>query len=136
MLVMASSLHTCTLIEDFLDALDSDAPRGAGGRRMMEDKLRLYLWWKGKLSERKAEGKGPIALPKGRDQVDIGVSEALRKKDRDRQDRQAKRRRVRGGGPVVGSGRDEAASGDGGRGGGGGLGEVEIKKEADNIAAL
>ncbi|KAI1787127.1 hypothetical protein LXA43DRAFT_1064555 [Ganoderma leucocontextum] len=128
-LVMAASLHTCTLIKDFLGALDSDAPRGARGRPMMEDKLRLYLWWKGKLSERKAEGKGPIALPKGTGEVDRGVSEALKKKDRDRQERQAKRRRVRGGGPVVGSGRDEAA-------GRGGLGEVEIKKEADDIAGF
>ncbi|KAM5544490.1 hypothetical protein V8D89_002150 [Ganoderma adspersum] len=113
-LVMASSLQTCTLIKDFLDGLESDAPRGAQGRRMMEDKLRLYLWWKGKLSERKAEGKGPIALPKGKDEAESGVSEGLKKKDRDRQDRQAKRRRVRGGGPAVGPGRDEAASGGGG----------------------
>ncbi|KAM5544497.1 hypothetical protein V8D89_002157 [Ganoderma adspersum] len=112
--VMASSLQTCTLIKDFLDALESDAPRGAQGRRMMEDKLRLYLWWKGKLSERKAEGKGPIALPKGKDEAESGVSEGLKKKDRDRQDRQAKRRRVRGGGPAAGPGRDEVASGGGG----------------------
>ena len=136
MLVMASSLHTCTLIKDFLDALEGDAPRGAQGRRMMEDKLRLYLWWKGKLSERKAEGKGPIALPQGKDQADSGMSEALKKKDRDRQERQAKRRRVRGGGPAVGLGRDEVASGGGSGGGGGGMGEVGIKQEADDIAAL
>ena len=128
---MASSLHTCTLIKDFLGALDTDAPRRAQGRRMMEDKLRLYLWWKGKLSERKAEGKGPIALPKERaDRGDGELSEALKKKDRDRVERQAKRRRVRGGGPVVvSSGREEAKSARG-------LGEVEIKKEADDIAAL
>ena len=130
MLVMASSLHTCTLIKDFLSALDTDAPRGAQGRRMMEDKLRLYLWWKGKLSERKAEGKVPIALPKSAERGDGELSEALKKKDRDRVERQAKRRRVRGGGPVVvSSGREEAKSARG-------LGEVEIKKEADDIAAL
>ncbi|KAM5544482.1 hypothetical protein V8D89_002142 [Ganoderma adspersum] len=116
--VMASSLQTCTLIKDFLDALESDAPRGAQGRRMMEDKLRLYLWWKGKLSERKAEGKGPIALPKGKDEAESGVSEGLKKKDWDRQERQAKRRRVRGGGPAAGPGRGEATSGGGGGGGG------------------
>ena len=47
---------------------------------MMEDKLRLYLWGKGKLSERKADGKGPIALPKAKDNY-TPVSEALKKKD-------------------------------------------------------
>ena len=54
----------------------------------MEDKLRLYLWWKGKLSERKAEGKAPIALPKGRDD-DTPISEALKKKDKERMERAA-----------------------------------------------
>ncbi|RDX42825.1 hypothetical protein OH76DRAFT_1362124 [Lentinus brumalis] len=92
-LVMASSLHTCTLIKDFLATMDADAPRGSQGRRMMEDKLRLYLWWKGKLSERKAEGKGPIALPKGKDNAQDEISEALKRKDREKQDRAASRRR-------------------------------------------
>ncbi|TFK81000.1 hypothetical protein K466DRAFT_502913 [Polyporus arcularius HHB13444] len=99
-LVMASSLHTCTLIKDFLATMDADAPRGSQGRRMMEDKLRLYLWWKGKLSERKAEGKGPIALPKGKDNAQDEISEALKRKDREKQDRAASRRRVRGGAPA------------------------------------
>ena len=53
---------------------------------MMEDKLKLYLWWKGKLSERKAEGKGPIALPKTTENGDNEVSEALKRKDRERQE--------------------------------------------------
>ena len=96
---------------------------------MMEDKLKLYLWWKGKLSERKAEGKGPIALPKITENGDNEVSEALKRKDRERQERQANRRRVRGGAPAVAPVRDKAATGKG-------LGDVEIKKEADDIAAL
>ncbi|KAI0644351.1 hypothetical protein C8Q79DRAFT_141818 [Trametes meyenii] len=134
-LVMASSLHTCTLIKDFLSTMKADAPRGSQGRRMMEDKLRLYLWWKGKLSERRAEGKGPIALPKGKDHSapapprpqDEAISEALKRKDRERQARAANRRRVRGGAPAAPvPSRDSAA--------GGQLGEVEIKKEADDIA--
>ncbi|RPD58723.1 hypothetical protein L226DRAFT_617201 [Lentinus tigrinus ALCF2SS1-7] len=124
-LVMASSLHTCTLIKDFLATMDADAPRGSQGRRMMEDKLRLYLWWKGKLSERKAEGKGPIALPKAKDNAQGEISEALKRKDREKQERAASRRRVRGGAPPAAtSGRDVA----------GATGEVEIKKEADDIA--
>ena len=96
---------------------------------MMEDKLKLYLWWKGKLSERKAEGKGPIALPKSTENGDNEVSEALKRKDRERQERQANRRRVRGGAPAVAPVRDKAATSKG-------LGDVEIKKEADDIAAL
>ncbi|KAH9846206.1 hypothetical protein C2E23DRAFT_853988 [Lenzites betulinus] len=134
-LVMASSLQTCTIIKDFLSTLKADAPRGSQGRRMMEDKLRLYLWWKGKLSERRADGKGPIALPQGKDksatapgasrQANDDVSEALKRKDRERQDRAMNRRRVRGGAPVAAapSTRDRTESG-----------EVEIKKEADEIA--
>ncbi|KAI0763850.1 hypothetical protein BD413DRAFT_698917 [Trametes elegans] len=138
-LVMASSLHTCTLIKDFLSTMDADAERGAQGRRMMEDKLRLYLWWKGKLSERRAEGKGPIALPKGKDNAATGpgarpgggggddVSEALKRKDRERQERALSRRRVRGGAPVAAApSRERTTSGI--------LGEGEIKKEADDIA--
>ncbi|KAI8974614.1 hypothetical protein BD414DRAFT_181511 [Trametes punicea] len=135
-LIMASSLHTSTLIKDFLSTMEPDAPRGSQGRRMMEDKLRLYLWWKGKLSERRAEGKGPIALPKGRDNSsspaatrgDDGVSEALRRKDKERQERAMNRRRIRGGAPpaAAAAARDRTANE--------GLPEGEIKKEADDIA--
>ncbi|OSD00090.1 hypothetical protein PYCCODRAFT_1371782 [Trametes coccinea BRFM310] len=131
-LIMASSLHTCTLIKDFLSTMDPSAPRGSQGRRMMEDKLRLYLWWKGKLSQRRSEGKGPIALPKGQDasrpKPDDGVSEALKRKDKERQERAMNRRRIRGGAPAaaVASTRDRTASG--------ALPEGEIKKEADDIA--
>ncbi|CDO72250.1 hypothetical protein BN946_scf184970.g102 [Trametes cinnabarina] len=134
-LIMASSLHTCTIIKDFLSTMDANAPRGSQGRRMMEDKLRLYLWWKGKLSERRAEGKGPIALPKGKDgsngasapKPDDGVSEALKRKDRERQQRAMNRRRIRGGAsaPAAPS-RDRTAIG--------ASPEGEIKQEADEIA--
>ena len=124
---MASSLHTCTLIKDFLATMDADAPRGSQGRRMMEDKLRLYLWWKGKLSERKAEGRGPIALPKGKDNAPDEISEALKRKDREKQERAASRRRVRGGAPAAAPTTREAAVA---------RGEVEIKQEADDIADL
>ena len=129
-LVMASSLHTCTLIKDFLGALDGDAPRGTQGKRMMEDKLRLYLWWKGKLSERKTDGKGPIALPKGRDDH-TPVSEAMKKKDEEKAKRAANRRRVRGGAPTPApaAGRDHASKP-------ATVDDVEIKQEADDIALL
>lgn len=120
--------------------MDQSAPRGMQGRKMMERKLRLYLWWKGKLSERKQGGKGPFALPDSshealdRDQTSKGsgdggediVSEALKRKDQMAKERGASRRRVRGGapgkmpavarkekkGPVIEEGemRDEAAT--------------------------
>ncbi|CDO77794.1 hypothetical protein BN946_scf184713.g2 [Trametes cinnabarina] len=86
-LIMASSLHTCTIIKNFLSTMDANVSRGSERRRMIEDKLRLSLWCKGKLSERRAEGKWRIALPKGKDGSNSasaskpadGVSEALKR---------------------------------------------------------
>jgi DNA excision repair protein ERCC-4 len=124
--------------------MDASAPEGSRGRAMMEKKLRLYLWWKGKLSTRKLEGKGPFGLPdksgdalntggyqkqKGlRDGDGDGVSEALKKKDQVMKERGASRRRVRGGAPA---------------GGGGGkkeqkdiIGEGEMRDEAERVANL
>ncbi|KAH9934024.1 uncharacterized protein BXZ73DRAFT_89675 [Epithele typhae] len=132
-LIMASSLHTCTLIKDFLRDLDSTAPRGEQGRQMMESKLRLYLWWKGKLSERKTDGKTPIALPKGRND-DTPISEALKKKDREKAERTASRRRVRGGAPAgAGNTREVVAPPivNAGK-----LDDIGIKQEAEDIAGF
>ena len=122
------SLSTCNLIKDFLASMDADAPRGTQGQRMMEDRLRLYLWWKGKLSERKADGRRPNALPTGRNDGESDVSDALKRKDRERQERQASRRRVRERAPAVVTTRRAS--------GRAALGDVEIKKEADDVAAL
>ncbi|KAK7689621.1 hypothetical protein QCA50_007414 [Cerrena zonata] len=86
--------------------MNSDAPLGSQGRKMMEDKLRLYLWWKGKLAERKQDGRTPFAMPSGQKSVALAaseISEALRRKDKERQARAANRRRVRGGGPSASS---------------------------------
>ncbi|CAL1710551.1 unnamed protein product [Somion occarium] len=111
-LIMTSSVRTCQLLTEFLSTMDPDAPPGSQGCRMMEDKLRLYLWWKGKLAQRKQEGKTGFALPTGqknpteRGAGDAEVSEALKKKDRERQARAASRRRVRGGGPAASSSRE------------------------------
>ncbi|OBZ77930.1 DNA repair protein rad16 [Grifola frondosa] len=106
-LIMASSLHTCTLLSEFLSSMDLHAPRGSQGRKMMEDKLRLYLWWKDDA---------------------VQVSEALQKKDREKRERAASRRRVRGGAPAAlceGHDRWKRARGSG---------EIVIKDEADDIA--
>ncbi len=76
---------------------------------MMEDKLRLNLWWKSKLIERKEEGRTPFALPVKNlteKNGEGGISEALKRKDKERQARAANRRRVRGGAPASTSHRD------------------------------
>lgn len=90
--------------------MDPSAPAGTQGKEMMERKLRLYLWWKGKLSARKEDGRRPFALPdksgealhRGDKTAAAGVSEALKKKDQVTKERGANRRRVRGGVPAGG----------------------------------
>ncbi|KAF9527873.1 hypothetical protein CPB83DRAFT_855339 [Crepidotus variabilis] len=128
-LIMTSSTRTCQLLTEFLSAVSEDpsAPRGAQGHTMMLRKLKLYLWWKGKLAEQKASGKAPIAfmgLPNEERARDVygfegntngrapgsGVSEALKKKDQEVAKRQQSRRRVRGGAPAVATGRDGATA--------------------------
>lgn len=135
-LIMTSSLRTCSLVNEFLSSLDANAPRGTRGRRMMLDKLHLYVWWKSKLSEKKKEGQGTFYMPDGRVRNDSNeggseVSEALRKKDRERQERSANRRRVRGGAPAPSTSRDIAESKISGL-----QGEASMREEADDIAAL
>ncbi|KAJ7889609.1 hypothetical protein B0H13DRAFT_2041364 [Mycena leptocephala] len=110
-LIMASSTRTCTLISEFLSTRAASAPKGAQGRPMMMHKLRLYLWWKRKLAERKQDGLPGFGLPdssghggpnQGYERMygsKEGISEALQRKDRERADRAASRRRVRGGAP-------------------------------------
>ncbi|KAJ7861733.1 hypothetical protein B0H14DRAFT_2741744 [Mycena olivaceomarginata] len=112
-LIMASSTRTCTLISEFLSTRDASAPKGAQGRPMMLHKLRLYLWWKRKLAERKQDGLPGFGLPdssghggpnQGYERMygaKEGISEALQRKDREKADRAAGRRRVRGGAPAA-----------------------------------
>jgi DNA excision repair protein ERCC-4 len=84
---------------------------------MMLQKLRLYLWWKGKLNERKQDGKSHFGLPDVSGLPNPGfqktygdgdnISDALKKKDRERAERAGNRRRVRGGAPANSEGRGE-----------------------------
>lgn len=73
---------------------------------MMMKKLRLYLWWKGKLSVRKQDGKTSFAMPDTtKNNFDkygdlSEISEALKKKDKEKAERSKCRRRVRGGAPA------------------------------------
>jgi hypothetical protein len=90
-LVMTSLTRTCSILTEFLSTMDTDALPGSRGRQMMMKKLRLYLWWKGKLSQRKQDGKKKkIAMPDTtRNNFDkygdlSDISEALKKKDREK----------------------------------------------------
>ncbi|KAF7318149.1 ERCC4 domain-containing protein [Mycena chlorophos] len=115
-LVMTSSTRTCRIVSEFLSSKDDALPKGAQGRSMLMRRLRVYLWWKTALARRKADGKPGFGMPdiipgqfgfaRGYT-VDeaassgAGISEALKKKDRDKADRNARRRRVRGGAPAA-----------------------------------
>ena len=85
--------------------MNVDAPKGERGRKMMESKLRRYLYWKGRLASQKngknrttAQTEKPAPQASG-SIGSSGVSEALQKKDRERAARSANRRRIRGGAP-------------------------------------
>jgi DNA excision repair protein ERCC-4 len=79
--------------------MNLDTPPGQQGRRLLEDRLRLYLYWKSRLATRPAETRPTLTTihedPSGVDEL----SPALRKKDRERAERAASRRRIRGGAP-------------------------------------
>ena len=79
--------------------MDSDALPGQRGRKMLEDKLRLYLYWKARLSARSAENQPPSVNNRQSSPGGDELDPALRKKDRDKAERAANRRRVRGGAP-------------------------------------
>jgi DNA excision repair protein ERCC-4 len=108
-LIMTSSTISANLIGEFLSGMDPDAPRGSQGRQIMLSKLRKYLWWKSKLEDEKQAGKPSTTLSgKLKDSGDAnqreedaseGLSEALKKKDREKAQRLASRRRMRGGAP-------------------------------------
>ncbi|KAF4562504.1 hypothetical protein EYR36_004165 [Pleurotus pulmonarius] len=100
-LVMTSSTREASILSDFLSDMDADAPPGTQGRKMMIRKLYSYLAWKGKLSFQQGNvGKGngsAFAVPTFERQNSTALSEALKKKDREKAERSAGRRRVRGG---------------------------------------
>lgn len=100
-LIMTATTRTATTISEYLSALKPDLPAGAQGRTMMETKLRRYLWWKAKLDENKGGAGAKTRVGGSLKQIgtDAGLSEALKKKDREKADRTASRRRVRGAAP-------------------------------------
>lgn len=102
-LVMSGSTRIGSVVSDFLSSIDHAAPAGQKGHRMMLRKLRSYLWWKSQLS-RAGNGDGAkriqaqVPFVAGDDESQ-GISEGLKKKDREAAQRAASRRRVRGGAP-------------------------------------
>ncbi|KAK0467113.1 uncharacterized protein EV420DRAFT_666448 [Desarmillaria tabescens] len=101
-LVMCSSTTTCNLLSDFMGSLDQTRPKGEWGRKLMMKKLRAWLFWKSRAAK---DGKTPAPRTnqeQGGDLDDV-LDEALKKKDRDKADRKASRRRVRGGAPAPAS---------------------------------
>ena len=135
-LIMSSSTRTSELISEFLATHDPEAPKGAQGRKMMEDKLKLYLWWKKKLASAKEDGRAVFGMPKGNGNAGKGgggVSEAMRRKDERSEKERGSRRRVRGGAPAP-SGGGERGNGTVERGSMGG--EGEMRNEASDIADL
>ncbi|THU85938.1 hypothetical protein K435DRAFT_731891 [Dendrothele bispora CBS 962.96] len=118
-LVMCSSDATCTLLTEYLAKMDNKRPKGEWGRRMMLRKLKSWLWWEQKKKQLMEKGgaagaaavvgynemllRGAGGLDDGGlgdDGIDDGISEALKKKDREKAQKQASRRRVRGAAPV------------------------------------
>ncbi|KAG2342616.1 hypothetical protein BDR05DRAFT_1060084 [Suillus weaverae] len=105
-LVMTSSPRSSTLVSEFLGELDDTAPKGSRGRSMMERKLRRYLYWKGENARQKQPRhqqppQFSAPQPQPPSQPDGEISEALKRKDKTRQERSANRRRVRGGAPMA-----------------------------------
>ncbi|KAF8649572.1 hypothetical protein AX16_005734 [Volvariella volvacea WC 439] len=133
-LVMTSSTRSANTITEYLSVFDHDAPSGAKGRKMMMNKLHLYLWWKGKMSEKKGDGTSRTSNGQKSNQAsgskpDEGISEALKKKDRERAEKAASRRRVRGGAPPAAVPSDRKNQQEANR-----TVMAEIKSEADNLA--
>ncbi|TDL21605.1 hypothetical protein BD410DRAFT_815247 [Rickenella mellea] len=150
-LIMCSSTRTSDGLVEFLSTMTPSAARGSQGRTMMERRLRLYLWWKGKLARNKKDGKPTFHMPQvknsedvrfgpGEGNEDAGVSEALKKKDEVRLQRAANRRRIRGGAPAAGTQKGSAVMQDNGMSGrereklGLLAGEGDMMIEADSIA--
>jgi DNA excision repair protein ERCC-4 len=143
-LIMTSSTKNCDLIQEFLDNMDTEAVSGRKGARMMQKRLRTYLFWRGKLekdlsgdssSSANASSTNMGGSGKGKERErDSGVNEALRKKDKERAEKSARRRRVRGGAPSGGSTRNagDATNANGSQGNE----IIDVDKVDDDIMTL
>ncbi|KAF8310984.1 hypothetical protein DL93DRAFT_2061523 [Clavulina sp. PMI_390] len=116
-LIMAADQQTCTLIKDLLASprQHADAP----GRELLENRLRLYLFWKKRLvdvDDSRKPGTQTQSQVKASSRPDNRgdgqMSEALKKKDAGRAFANQNRRRVRGGAPASSSQRQPQPSTD------------------------
>ena len=115
--------------------MDPMAAAGAKGRKLMEKKLRSYLFWKGKLG---FEGKTKDNADSNKPPEIAGISDALKRKDARNKERQGSRRRMRGGPPssdAAGRTVGERSLDPGLRSGAMG-GEGILKEETDELAIL
>ncbi|KAF9441286.1 hypothetical protein P691DRAFT_684433 [Macrolepiota fuliginosa MF-IS2] len=111
-LIMTSSTRSCDLIQEFLDNMDPEAESGKKGVQMMRKRLRGYLGWRGRLGGLGQDSTASASTSrkgKAREKEDY-VSEALKKKDREKAEKAASRRRVRGGAPSGGGGRNAVSA--------------------------
>lgn len=131
---MAGSTRTATLLSEYLDSRDMKAEHGKQGHRLLRRKLKLYLWWKGKLAQeeraRKRDAAGPAPQNKHKAKDGESMSEALKRKDKQIAERNANRRRMRGGAPtpVASTSRVKVEEGV--------QAESEMLREAEDIADL
>jgi DNA excision repair protein ERCC-4 len=133
---MCNSERTATLIRDYLSMVDQNAPRGHKGRKIMERRLRSYLFWKGRLTDSGGKSQREVGLSVSAPKTlvtDDQPSEALRRKDALKKERQGSRRRVRGappgGAPSERTQEPEARAGAMG-------GESVVQHEAQQLAEL
>ena len=116
-LIMCSSTSTATAITDFLKSIDRTRNKGEWGRQMMMRKLRSWVYQKSRSSAHSTAtaASGPSSSQKGAGKAvaisgagaaagddDDGLSEALKKKDREKAARMGSRRRIRGGALAAG----------------------------------
>jgi DNA excision repair protein ERCC-4 len=146
---MCSSEQSCNNLREFLSQMDPLAAAGSKGRKSMESRLQNYLFWKGKLGNENKSATNPstnVASAARGDaksaqpgqSADANISEALKRKDALRKERQGSRRRTRGPPPNMPrneSGHAERSLDPTIRSGALG-GETLVKEEADELADL
>ncbi|GJE89027.1 DNA repair protein [Phanerochaete sordida] len=111
-LIMTSSIRSAQLLREFLGQIDPSAEKGAQGRKLMEENMRSYLARQAmkKAMQNRTLTNSSGALTPSTNGKPSEVSEALKRKDREREARIASRRRIRGGAPAAASTRSTGAA--------------------------
>jgi DNA excision repair protein ERCC-4 len=147
---MTSFTRTANDIKEYLSRLDvpadggtDEARKGEQGQAMMESRFKSYLAWKADLAKKEQVDKGAqdgkIQSQHAIAQQPPQLSEAMKLKDKKIQERNASRRRVRGGAAAVGgpSRQSVPVTGPGGKLlAGDGMVEERMMSEAEDLASL